>query len=255
MRKRSVALARPESGGGASTRAAFLRCVSRLKITIAAIALAGVIAAAMFLPVGTAIGHAVRFIHDLGPLGLVLYSVLFVGSALLLVPTTPVFLGAGLLYGLGGGTLLLTVLSVVTELVTFVLVRSHARPWIEERLQHHEKLAAVDDAVAQHSLVLGSLLRLSLFVPYGPLNYALAVSKMPLWQHVITNVLGMTPCNLLMAYAGSLISDATRLGDTELPGVWKHVALWGGLAVTIAASAVIGLATKRAHERARARAT
>jgi uncharacterized membrane protein YdjX (TVP38/TMEM64 family) len=216
------------------------------KLVIAAFVVAGVIAAVYWFPAGAAVGHAVRFIRDLGPLGLLLYALLFVVSCLLLLPTTPVFLAAGLLYGFGWGTVLLTVLAIAVDLLTVVLVHSRLRPRIQYHLDHHERLAAVDDAVHENALMLGSLLRLSLFVPFGPLNYALAMTRMPLWQHVVTNAAGMIPCNLLMAYAGSIVSKATRLDEAKLPGVWSQVALLGGLGVTIAASVWIGITIRHA---------
>lgn len=221
---------------------------------IAALVVAGVVAAVYWLPAGAAVGHAVRFIRDLGPLGLLLYALLFVVSCLLLLPTTPVFLAAGVLYGFGWGTVLLTVLAIAVDLLTVALVHSRLRPRIEAYLEHHERLAAVDDAVHANALTLGSLLRLSLFVPFGPLNYALAMTRMPLWQHVVTNVVGMLPCNLLTAYAGSLVLDATSLEEAKLPGVWSQVALLGGLAVTIAASVWIGITIRHAIARRPSRA-
>jgi uncharacterized membrane protein YdjX (TVP38/TMEM64 family) len=224
--------------------------VSRsLKIGLAAVAVAALVAACIWLPVAQWLGTAVEYIRELGPLGLVLYAVLFIATSLALLPTAPVFVAAGMLYGVGWGTVLLTALSIVTDLITLVLVRTRARRWVEERVRTNEKLAAVDKGVEEHSLALGSLLRLSMFVPYGLLNYALAVTKMPVWQHIVTNAIGMTPCNLLMAYAGSLISDVTRLEAAEPPGVWKHVALWGGIAVTLAASVLTGWASRRALQR------
>ncbi len=162
---------------------------------IAALVVAGVIAAVYWFPASAAVGHAVRAIRELGPAGLLIYSLLFVVSCLLLLPTTPVFLAAGLLYGFGWGTVLLTVLSIAVDLLTVALVHSRWRPRIERHLAKHERLAAIDDAVHESSLMLGSLLRLSLFVPFGPLNYALAMTRMPVWQHVVTNALGMIPCN------------------------------------------------------------
>lgn len=231
------------------TRARPLHCslhVRYWKLVIAALVVAGVVAAVYWFPAGAAVGHAVRFIRDLGPVGLLLYSLLFVVSCLLLLPTTPVFLAAGLLYGFGGGTVLLTVLSIAVDLLTVALVHSRLRPRIEQYLEHHERLAAVDAAVHANALMLGSLLRLSLFVPYGPLNYALAMTRMPLWQHVVTNAIGMIPCNVLMAYAGSLVLHATRLDEAKLPGAWSQVALLGGLAVTIAASVWIGITIRHA---------
>ena len=222
-----------------------------LKIGLAAVAVAASVAACIWLPVAPWIGTAIEHIRGLGAIGVVLYAVLFIATSLTLLPTAPVFLAAGVLYGVGWGTVLLTALSIITELITLALVRTRARRWVEQRVRQHEKLAAVDRGVEEHALALGSLLRLSMFVPYGPLNYVLAVTKMPVWQHIVTNVIGMTPCNLLMAYAGSLITDVATLDEVELPGVWKHVALWGGLAVTLAASLLTGWASKRALHRHR----
>lgn len=220
-----------------------------LKIGLAVTAIAGIVAACVWLPVAQWMGTVIEHIRGLGPLGLALYAVLFVASTLLLLPAAPVFVAAGVLYGVGWGTVLLTVLSIATELIVLALVRTRARGWIEQRVRTHEQLAAVDRGIEEHALAIGSLLRLSLFVPYGLLNYALAVTRMPVWQHIVTNAIGMTPCNLLMAYTGSLISDATRLDAAEMPGVWKHVALWGGIAVSLAASVLTGWASKRALHR------
>jgi len=224
--------------------------VSRsLKIGLVVAAIAALIAACIWLPVAQWMGAAVEHLRSLGPIGLALYAVLFIATSILLLPSAPVFIAAGVMYGVGWGTVLLTVLSIATDLITLALVRTRARLWVEQRVKTHETLAAVDKGVEEHALAIGSLLRLSLFVPYGLLNYALAVTRMPVWQHIVTNALGMTPCNLLMAYAGSLISDATRLEAAELPGLWKHVALWGGIAASLAASALTGWAAKRALHR------
>lgn len=221
------------------------------KIVLAIVAALAIAAACIWLPVAQWIGAAIEYIRALGPIGLVLYATLFIATSLLLIPMAPVFLAAGMLYGVGWGTVLLTVLSIGTELITLALVRTRARAWIEQCVRKHEKLAAVDKGIEEHSLALGSLLRLSMLVPYAPLNYGLAVTKMPVWQHIVTNAIGMTPCNLLMAYAGSLLSDATSLDGAELPGVWTHVALWGSIAVTLVAGVLTSRASKHALQRQR----
>lgn len=214
-----------------------------LKISSIPIVVALVVAIA-FLPVAHWLGEFVEWDRHLGVEGLVIYSVTFVVLGLSLIPTMPLYIGAGLLYGTWWGAVMTTLLGVVIELAALVLLRTNVRPWVEARLGHHDRLAALHRAVERDGFWILFLLRLSPLVPFGLLNYALALARVPLWRRVLTNVLGMFPCCVMFAYLGTLISGAARIATAQPPSPWKYIAITAGLAAVFGAALLGARATR-----------
>lgn len=191
---------------------------------------------------------AIAWIRDLGMPGIAVFFALFLANTLTPLPSTHMFLAAGLLYGVWGGTLVTTVGVIVVELTLVLAARTNVRQWLERRAKRHRKLAAVDRAVSAKSkrafLVLW-LLRLSPIVPYGALNYVLAPLHIPMRRRVGALVLGMGPCNLAQAYLGSLLAGVGGLSNAGPQGTWKWVLLAVGTALAAVALVITTRATKR----------
>jgi uncharacterized membrane protein YdjX (TVP38/TMEM64 family) len=221
--------------------------VSRaIKIGLVLVGAAAIAAAIMWLPVGDWIREAVTWVRGTGVLGVVVFSLVFIALAVTMLPTTEMYLAAGMLYGTLWGALLMNSLGVVVELCTLVIVRSGLRGRIEPIIQRRPMLKALDRAINRRSLPILFLLRLSPLLPFGVLNYALAMTKVPLWKRLVANFFGMLPCTLMITYIGSFLSSVTQLSDAQPPPEWKAIALWGGVATTVAATALAARATKRA---------
>jgi len=90
------------------------------------------------------------------------------------------------------------------------------------------------------------LLRLSPLVPFNLLNYALGLTTIPAVDYVIASV-GMVPGTLLYAYGGKVTGEAIALaGQAQVPKNASYYALLlGGLAATVAATAVATRAARR----------
>jgi uncharacterized membrane protein YdjX (TVP38/TMEM64 family) len=219
--------------------------VSRtIKIALAVAAAVAVVTAIVWLPVGGWIQDAVAWIRGQGVIGVVVFSLVFVGVCLTPLPSVELYVGAGLLYGVWWGALLTNSLGLVVELCTLWLVHTRLRERIERRIEAHPRVAAVDRAISEHSFWIVQLLRLSPLIPFGLLNYALAMTKMPLWKRLLTNFLGMAPMSLAQAYLGSLLYGVGALEDGP-PATWKYIALAVGVATVVAATVITGWATRR----------
>lgn len=205
---------------------------------------------------GYALVHAVPFhaiiewIRRLGVEGIAAFFAIFVLSNTLALPSTIVFVGAGLLYGTWWGTLLTTIGSLTVELLVIALVRTRTRRWFEDHAQHSEKLAAIEAAVSRDSFSVLWLLRLSPAIPFGLLNYALAPMRIPLRRRITAHILGMGPCNLAQAYIGSMLAGVDGLRKTA-PGPWRWVLLGVGIVTAVAAFVITALASKRVLARER----
>lgn len=220
-----------------------------VRVGVGAAVLAGVVLAAIFLPLGHWIDALVDWTRHEGVLGLVGFSLAFLVLTVTMMPTVEVYVGAGLIYGVGWGTLLTTVLSVIGAMLAFWLARTSLRRFIERRIDGHGTLEQFDRGVGEHSFWISVLLRISPILPYGPTNYALAATRISPGMYLVTALVGTAPTNLLYAYAGSLLHRVTELDSARTPG--HEVLLWGGLGATIAASVLLGWIAKRALDRAR----
>lgn len=211
------------------------------------LAIVGVfVATIVFLPVAEWLRVAVEWVNGLGVLGLIAFAVLFVAICLTPIPSTALYLGAGMLYGWLWGGLLTTGLGLIVELCALGIMHTRARRWVERRRDKHETLKALDKGISEHSFWILLLLRLSPMVPFGTLNYALALTKVPLWKRLATNAIGMLPNCLMFAYVGSMLSSAAQLSDAQPPGVWKWVVLAVGVVTIAGASVAAAWATRRA---------
>jgi uncharacterized membrane protein YdjX (TVP38/TMEM64 family) len=220
--------------------------VSRIAaIVVVCVAAAVLLAAALWLPVAEWVRAAIAWTRELGALGVVAFAGVFVVASLLVLPTIELFLAAGLLYGTLWGAVLTTALAVIVELLTLRLVHTRLREPIGRRLRAHPRLAALDRGVARQPFWIILLLRLSPVVPFAPLNYALAMAKVPLWKRIVTNVAGMLPTNIVLAYLGSLLSGLHQLADVPAPSLWQHIAVGVGLATAILAALLAARASKR----------
>jgi uncharacterized membrane protein YdjX (TVP38/TMEM64 family) len=220
------------------------------KITLLFVIVAIVAATVYWCPVGEWIRAAVTWVRGTGALGVIVFSLVFIALGLTMLPTTAMYLAAGMLYGTVWGALLMNSLGVVVELCTLLIVQTSLRKHIEHAIEHRPKLQALDRAIRERSLSILFLLRLSPLMPFGILNYALAMTKVPLWKRLVTNFFGMLPCTLMITYVGSFLSSVTQLSDAQPPSLWKHVAIWTGLATSLAATLLAARATKHAlhHE-------
>ena len=66
------------------------------------------------------------------------------------------------------------------------------------------------------------LLRVSPIVPFGVANYVLAPVRISLHRRVAANVLGMGPCSLAQAYAGSMVATLGGLSDAGSKSPWFY---------------------------------
>jgi uncharacterized membrane protein YdjX (TVP38/TMEM64 family) len=202
--------------------------------------IAGLLALVHFVP----FQDLIEWIRHRGSEGVAVFFTVLVISNLLALPSTVLFVGAGLLYGTLWGTVLTTAGALVVEVAVLLLFRTHARAWFEQQAQHSDKLAAIDRAVSQSSFSVLWLLRLSPAVPFGLLNYAIAPLAIPLRRRLAANLLGMGPGNLVQAYIGSLLAGVGGLSNAA-PGPWKWILLVAGVTTAVAAFAITTVATRR----------
>ncbi|QIZ73640.1 TVP38/TMEM64 family protein [Oxynema aestuarii AP17] len=139
---------------------------------------------------------------------------IYILATVLFIPGSILTLGAGVIFGIGLGSLYVFVAATVGAIVAFLIGRYLARSWVESQIKGNQKFKAVDDAVAREGLKIVVLTRLSPFFPFNLLNYAFGVTRVSLRDYAI-GCLGMLPGTIMYVYIGSLARLATIGTDAQ----------------------------------------
>jgi uncharacterized membrane protein YdjX (TVP38/TMEM64 family) len=208
----------------------------------------GLLAALLFVPWSQWALLLVEWIRHAGLVGVVVYSLAYVGATLLLLPGSILTVGAGLAYGPLWGTLLVSPVSVLAATLAFLLGRGIARNWVARRIAQHPRFGAIDEAIGESGFKIILLLRLSPIFPFNLLNYALGLTRVSLRDYVLASLLGMLPGTFLYVYLGSLVTSASELlsGQRPATGLWGHVLYWGGLGATVIVTVLITRISRQA---------
>ena len=122
---------------------------SQLKFLIILGAAAALAALLRFFPIQEYLIQILEKTRNLGSLGAVLFILIYILAAIFFVPGSALTLGAGAIYGVAGGTLLVSLASTLGALCAFGIGRTYGRSWIEGKIKENRKFQAMDQAVAE----------------------------------------------------------------------------------------------------------
>ncbi len=180
-------------------------------------------------------------VSQLGPWGPVLYIPIYAIAAVFLVPGSVLTFGAGALFGLVYGSVIVSIAATLGATAAFLISRYLAREKVARRIAGNAKFAALDQAVAGEGWKIVFLTRLSPVFPFTLLNYAFGLTRVGLGQYVLATWVGMIPGVILYVYIGTLAQAGQR---SRTAAEW---ALYGiGLVATIAVTVVITRLARRA---------
>jgi uncharacterized membrane protein YdjX (TVP38/TMEM64 family) len=194
--------------------------------------------------------RALEWIRELGPLGPVIFVLLYVLATVLFLPGSILSLGAGAVFGVVTGVIMVSVSATLGATAAFLIGRYLAREWVTQKVQGHSRFAALDDAVALEGWKIVALMRLSPVIPFNLLNYVFGVTRVRLRDYVLASCIGMLPGTIMYVYLGSLIGDLATLSAgarTRSAAEWAFyvVGLLATVAVTIYVTRVARAALRK----------
>jgi uncharacterized membrane protein YdjX (TVP38/TMEM64 family) len=143
----------------------------------------------------------------LGAFGPIAFFGLFVVQCIVApLPSEPVMMAAGYVYGTGGGFLVGWIGVVVGASVCFLLARALGRPFVE-RFVSARRLDALDDSIGVRGvwpafLVLLAI-RLFAFTSFDVVSYACGLVRLPFAWFAAATALGVVPKVFAFTYLGA----------------------------------------------------
>ena len=183
---------------------------------------------------------ALAWIQGLGPWGPAIFVALYVVATVLLFPAFVLTLGAGAVYGVMLGSVLVSVGATIGATAAFFIGRYLARDWVARKIEGNPAFKALDEAVGHEGWKIVGLTRLSPALPFVLQNYAYSLTRVTPRDYILASWIGMTPGILMYAYLGSLAGDLAALGATERVRTPAEWALYiAGLAATVAVTVYV----------------
>src|SRR5438552_10735378 len=138
----------PETGPVAESQAASSKLRSRLRWVLYATAAIAVLVAAKYFHVQDLLKEALDWIAKLGPWGPVIFVGIYIVATVFFIPGSVLTLGAGAVFGVGLGSVCVSISATLGATAAFLVGRYLARDAIARKIEKNEKFAAIDRAVA-----------------------------------------------------------------------------------------------------------
>jgi len=181
------------------------------------------------------------WVIGLGPLGWVLYALVYAVCCVLFVPASILTLGAGALYGLGTGTAVVLAGATLGATLSFLLAKSVLRKKIETMTAGNAKFQALDRAIGKEGAKIVFLVRLAPVFPFTYINYAFGLTGVKTLPYVVASFFGMIPGTFAYVYLGSAAAGAA---SGEADTTKKIVQIAGAVVALVVTIFVARVATK-----------
>jgi uncharacterized membrane protein YdjX (TVP38/TMEM64 family) len=184
-----------------------------------------------------------------GAWGGVIYGVVYTLAAIAFVPGSLLTIGAGLVFGLLWGTVIVSVASTTAAALAFLIARYVARARVEALAKRNQKFRAIDQAIREKGWRVVALLRLSPLIPFNVSNYLYGLTPVAFGPYVLASWIAMLPATVLYVWIGAAGKAAADAGG----GQGKSPLEWGLLGAGLVATAVVTVMITRTARRQLAR--
>ncbi|ELN4154850.1 MULTISPECIES: TVP38/TMEM64 family protein [Citrobacter] len=137
--------------------------------------------------------HLQDVIRQSGLFGYTLYILLFIVSALCLIPGSILVIVGGVLFGPVTGTLISLVAATMASALSFMLARWLGRELLLKYVGHTATFQAIEKGIAHSGVDFLILTRLVPLFPYNIQNYAYGLTAIPFWSFTVISALTTLP--------------------------------------------------------------
>lgn len=145
--------------------------------------------------------------------GMALAILLYVPLGLMLVPASALTILVGVAHGFWAGLLCVTLGANSAAWAAFALARFYRLGVKPGQGKEKNLLSRINERCGKHGFWLVTLARLSVFVPYGPLNYLLGFSRVRFTDYALGTFLGMLPGSALYLWAGTALAAGPEMAS------------------------------------------
>jgi len=195
------------------------------------------------LPVAVWLTTFREWVRGLGAFGYVVYAIVYALCVVFFIPGSILTLGAGLIFGLARGTIVVVIGATTGAALAFLLARTVLRHRVESMTANNAKFRALDRAIAAEGTKIVLLVRLALVFPFTYVNYAFGLTGVRFAPYVLATLIGIIPGTFAFVYIGALANEAATANRARL------IVYITGAVLAVVVSVLVGrIATKAIRE-------
>jgi uncharacterized membrane protein YdjX (TVP38/TMEM64 family) len=171
-----------------------------------------------------------KWLEGMGIFAPAIYIVLYTVGTLLILPSTPLNLTGGAIFGILWGTLWTTIAALVAAIAAFAFTRTIGRELVSHKLAG--RWSAVDAEIRQGGLFYLFAIRLLPIIPYGIVNFVAGLTSIKFKDYLIGTLLGTIPGVLPFVMMGAGITELSQgnilplMAAFALTGILVGAATW-----------------------------
>lgn len=184
------------------------------------------------------------FTKGFGPLGILVFMLLYLGVILTFLPITPFSLAAGAIYGWWGIPIAYCS-AVFGSLVAFLIARGAGRDYVKRLVQRRPMAAAIERCVVAGGWRLVLLIRLSGMLPFAVQNYSFGLTPLRIRDYLSASAIGLVPGAVVKVWIGKSGMDVLATGG-EVNGPMglvdkvQMISLFAAIIITLIMLAYVG---------------
>lgn len=216
------------------------------KIVAAVAVVVALVVAIRLLPTDEWLRALQSYVKSLGAVGWVVYALVYALCCVLFVPASLLTLGAGAIFGLVEGTIVVVIGATLGAVASFFLARTVMRSRIEAMTAANPKFRALDRAIGKEGAKIVLLIRLAPVFPFTYINYAFGLTGVRALPYTLATMFGIIPATFAFVYLGSS-GAAAAAGTTDATRTIINIA---GAVLALLATIFVARVATRAIRRA-----
>jgi uncharacterized membrane protein YdjX (TVP38/TMEM64 family) len=189
----------------------------------------------------------ISWMQSLGVTAYIVYTFIYLLATLLVIPLTPLTVGAGFAFGFTTALPLTLVAATIGAVAAFLLSRCVARQRFHDLVNRSARLSAVEASVTDKGWRIVLLLRFSPVVPSHILNYLCGVTGISFLGYAAATFFGKIPVVALFSYVGATTAGTVQGGDS-ITSAHFMISIFGLIATILACWLVARDARRRLHQ-------
>ncbi|MBY6189442.1 TVP38/TMEM64 family protein [Microbulbifer agarilyticus] len=181
-----------------------------------------------------------QWLEDQGWQASLLFILIMAAAIICLAPGVIFTMGAGFVFGVIKGTVLVVAGTVLGAGIAFLIARYLFGKRPSEWVMSKVKPANIGDVIRDEGWQMIMYTRLVPLFPFKLSNYFFGLTPVRFRDFLLGNFLGVIPLTLTNVYVGSIASDLTTLGSSEVERTPIEWALYG-MGFVLAIVALVGL--------------
>jgi uncharacterized membrane protein YdjX (TVP38/TMEM64 family) len=212
-----------------------------LKLIAGILILAAIIVTFRVLPVADWLRDFQDYVRGAGPIGYIVYALVYAICCVLFIPATILTIGAGAIFGVVAGSIVVVAGATLGATLAFLLARTVMRSKVESMTAGNAKFRSLDRAITREGAKIVLLIRLAPVFPFTYINYAFGLTGIKLVPYVLATLVGILPGTIAFVY----LSDAAVTAATGSANQARTIInIVGAVIALIASIFVARVATK-----------